>query len=64
MSQIQELVTLLQNDPSHKETLRAAESFEELVRAFMGIAEASGLYIEEGVIEAAITAAGLGNEDE
>ncbi|HEY7905310.1 MAG TPA: hypothetical protein VIC53_00120 [Wenzhouxiangella sp.] len=63
MSQILELVTLLQNDPSHQETLRSAESYDELVRAFMGIAESAGLYIEEGVIEAAITAAGLGEDD-
>lgn len=59
MSQILELVTLVQNDPSHKEALRAAESYDELVRAFMGIAESAGLYVEEGVIEAAISAAGL-----
>lgn len=64
MSQIQELVTLLQNDPSHQETLRAAESYDELLRAFMTIAESAGLYIEEGVIEAAIAAAGLGNDDD
>lgn len=64
MSQIQELVSLLQTDPSHKETLQAAESYDELVRAFMGIAESAGLYIEEAVIEAAITAAGLGDQED
>jgi hypothetical protein len=57
MSQLDELVQLIQTDATHRESLKRAESHTELVSIFMDIAKAEGLYVEEGVIEAAILAA-------
>ncbi|MDR9388934.1 MAG: hypothetical protein RI549_01050 [Wenzhouxiangella sp.] len=57
MSQLDELVRLIQTNASHRESLKRAESHAELVSIFMDIASTEGLYLEEGVIEAAIVAA-------
>ena len=58
MSQLDELVQVIRDNATHRENLRQAESHTELVSIFMEIAESEGLYLEEGVIEAAIVAAG------
>jgi len=57
MSQLDELVALVQSDHGHRQALQAAESREELLAVFMDIAKIEGLYVEEAVIEAAIMAA-------
>ena len=64
VSQLDELVRVIQNDASHRESLKRAESHAELVSVFMDIAKTEGLYLEEGVIEAAIMAAGTAADEE
>jgi hypothetical protein len=59
MNQLAELVRAIQQNPLHRRALEGAESHEALIRVFMEIADSEGLYVEEGIIEAAIRAAEL-----
>lgn len=57
MSQLDELVRLIQENTEHRSALQSAETRDELLAILMDIAHSEGLYVEEAVLEAAILAA-------
>lgn len=59
MNQLSELARAIQENPLYRQALEGAGSHEALIRVFMEIADSEGLYVEEGIIEAAIQAAEL-----